>query len=360
MQAQPSGVSRPLARFLCVFAVASWAGHDGLAQQAAAQEASVQASQSSADVLLTDFQPVPVGAVGQQRAGVPVPREFPWVTVLDGVMGGRSSGSFVVRNGVLRFTGVLNTNGGGFSSIRTPTPGLDLTGFAGVHLRVRGDGRTYSVRMEQRGQDRSRRRRVRANYRGEFKATKLNGSAGWQDVYLPFERFVPTWRGRILDRPEIDVSRVGLLGVTLADGVDGPFAIEIDSIAAYRPLDLEAFVGQRRVLVVFAKDAADLNLLRTLRGLADASGQVEERHVSVAVVLEDGPSRLESQGASRPLGPVACAALRERFAPAEGGYTAVLVGKDGLEKFREAASIPSATWWERIDGMPMRQREMGR
>ena len=65
-----------------------------------------------------------------------------WRTVLDGVMGGRSTGSFEVRDGSMVFTGVLNTNGGGFSSVRRPGEDLQLgqDGEVGVRLRVRADG----------------------------------------------------------------------------------------------------------------------------------------------------------------------------------------------------------------------------
>ena len=51
-----------------------------------------------------------------------------WYSVNDGVMGGRSSGSFQVTDGKLRFSGVLNTNGGGFASIRTRSRDLKLGG----------------------------------------------------------------------------------------------------------------------------------------------------------------------------------------------------------------------------------------
>jgi len=41
-----------------------------------------------------------------------------WRVINDGVMGGRSSGGPRFENGVMVFEGRINTNGGGFSSIR--------------------------------------------------------------------------------------------------------------------------------------------------------------------------------------------------------------------------------------------------
>ena len=47
-----------------------------------------------------------------------------WVTVNDNVMGGRSKGGFVIKKDRLIFSGATNTNGGGFSSIRTKPQNL--------------------------------------------------------------------------------------------------------------------------------------------------------------------------------------------------------------------------------------------
>lgn len=50
--------------------------------------------------------------------------------------------------------------------------------------------------------------------------------------------------------------------------------------------------------------------------------------------------------------------LRDRFDVGSGMFTAVLVGKDGGEKFRSRNPIPPQDLFERIDAMPMRRREM--
>ena len=158
-----------------------------------------------------------------------------WQTVLDGVMGGRSSGTFVVEDGRVVFTGVLNTNGGGFSSVRRPASdlGLGTEAETGIHLRVRGDGRTYTLRLRQP----SPTSRLAASYRSPFATQDLRsaGDAGvWQDVFLPFADMVPTWRGRTLDLPAVDPGRVDEIGVSIDDKIDGPFQIELGEIRTYR------------------------------------------------------------------------------------------------------------------------------
>ena len=53
--------------------------------------------------------------------------ELSWYVVNDNVMGGRSEGTFTIEQGTLRFAGRTNTDGGGFSSIRTQRFKLDLS-----------------------------------------------------------------------------------------------------------------------------------------------------------------------------------------------------------------------------------------
>ena len=73
--------------------------------------------------------------------------DLDWYVVNDNVMGGRSEGDFEQEAGELRFAGRTNTNGGGFSSIRTQPVQLDLSNRAGIRLRVMGDGRRYTWRL---------------------------------------------------------------------------------------------------------------------------------------------------------------------------------------------------------------------
>ena len=70
-----------------------------------------------------------------------------WYVVNDNVMGGRSEGGFEQEEGELRFTGRTNTNGGGFSSIRSQPAQLDLSNYTGIELKIRGDGRRYTWRL---------------------------------------------------------------------------------------------------------------------------------------------------------------------------------------------------------------------
>jgi len=157
-----------------------------------------------------------------------------WNTVLDGVMGGRSTGSFAMGGDRMVFTGVLNTNGGGFSSVRRSAQdlGLGRDDEAGIHLRVRGDGRAYTLRLRQPAPS----LRVAASYRASFATEDLRASAdpdAWQDVFVRYADLTPTWRGRTLDLPAIDPAAVDEIGVSIDDKIDGPFHIELRAIGTF-------------------------------------------------------------------------------------------------------------------------------
>ena len=277
-----------------------------------------------------------------------------WRTVLDGVMGGRSTGSFEVRDGRMVFTGVLNTNGGGFSSVRR-RGGLDLgvDGEVGVHLRVRGDGRKYTLRLRQP----TAQRRYAASYRTQFE-TRAGDS--WQDVYVPYSALRPTWRGRDLDLPPVDPSKVDELGVSIDDKIDGPFRIEIQQIRTYGAFDLDTLRDERRPLVVFAANAQDPRAVQQLATAQRDADGFAEREITLVVVYEDGAAF----AGARQLSVKDSAALRDRFARnrkgATDGFTALLIGKDGQVKLRRPSVVTAAQLMRLIDRMPMRQQEMGR
>ncbi len=151
-----------------------------------------------------------------------------WQTVLDGVMGGLSTGKIAAgENGTLRFTGELSLeNNGGFSQIRTAVTGDDFEGATGLRLRVKGDGRTYQCDIRS-----SRMRLMAGGYQRNF-ATK---AGEWIEVEIPFDQCVANSFGqRVRNAPALDAASIESVGITLADKKEGPFAIEVDWI---RPMD---------------------------------------------------------------------------------------------------------------------------
>jgi monofunctional biosynthetic peptidoglycan transglycosylase len=150
-----------------------------------------------------------------------------WRIVDDGVMGGLSQGKREIsKDGILRFFGTLSlANNGGFSSLRTEAVKLDLSGAEGLLLRVKGDGRTYQVRLT-----------TDAEYQGRemsFQAGFPTEKDKWTEVKVPFACFVGTWRGMQLPDKILDPAKVRRLGLQLADKKEGPFQLRVDWIRTY-------------------------------------------------------------------------------------------------------------------------------
>lgn len=148
-----------------------------------------------------------------------------WTAVNDNVMGGLSAGGARITDGVLRFSGNLSLeNNGGFSSIRHSAD-LDLSRYDGIRLRVRGDGRTYQLRLHTDARYFGR----AVAFSGEFPT--LAGE--WSEVEVPFASLAATFRGRRMTNYTFDPEQVELIGILLADKTPGPFQLEIDRIQPY-------------------------------------------------------------------------------------------------------------------------------
>ncbi len=151
--------------------------------------------------------------------------DFGWYVLNDNVMGGRSEGTFKEEKGTLVFTGDTNTSGGGFSSIRTRAMQLDLSGQAGIRLRVKGDGRRYTWRLTTSARWRGR----QVAYWADFETRK----GSWSTADIPFSQFIPRFRGYELDGPALDPRQITSMGLMIYDKQDGPFEINLASVHAY-------------------------------------------------------------------------------------------------------------------------------
>jgi NADH dehydrogenase [ubiquinone] 1 alpha subcomplex assembly factor 1 len=151
--------------------------------------------------------------------------DLSWYVQNDNVMGGRSEGGFDIHSGELIFSGNTNTNGGGFSSIRTHPLKLDLSAYTGIRVKVKADGRRYTWGIQTDALWRGR----RINYWADFDTLTDETNV----IDIPFIDFFPQFRGFKLDGPELDTSQITEFALYQYDKTDGPFAIRLISVEAY-------------------------------------------------------------------------------------------------------------------------------
>jgi hypothetical protein len=180
------------------------------------------------------------------------PDALKWHRLDDGVMGGQSETQHCDESGVLHFKGVINTNGGGFTSIRAPFAAGLLTddAISALKIRHRGDGKTYKVLLSDGTS--SGPMGTSPSWQMDLPTRQLKGSDEWETSVLPLDRFLPSFGGRSplgeKDRSKYtlrasEMKEIGLmLSLRLADGGPNPeetfgsgvfdFSLEVESIEA--------------------------------------------------------------------------------------------------------------------------------
>jgi monofunctional biosynthetic peptidoglycan transglycosylase len=149
-----------------------------------------------------------------------------WLIINDGVMGGMSTSDIAYNpEGYLVFTGNVSLqNNGGFASFRSQSKTFDLADYDGIKIRIRGDGKKYSLRL-----------RTSSSFDGIAYAADFQSLKGdWQEIRIPFSDFTARFRGRIIMNAEaLDQANIRQLGFLISDKQQGPFVMDIDWIKAY-------------------------------------------------------------------------------------------------------------------------------
>jgi monofunctional biosynthetic peptidoglycan transglycosylase len=92
-----------------------------------------------------------------------------------------------------------------------------------VRLRVRGDGRSYQLRLRQ---DR--------NFDGVAWRVTFQSRADWQDLEFAWPDFEPVFRGRpVPGAGPLEPDAIGQIGFLIADGRTGPFRLEVAELSYY-------------------------------------------------------------------------------------------------------------------------------
>lgn len=145
-----------------------------------------------------------------------------WQSFDDWVMGGRSSSQMQFGEQGAHFTGRISlAKNGGFASIQSSMPSLDLSDYTGISLNVLGDGKTYGFILRDDSQTPLR-------YQASFK-TKRDI---WQTVYLPFDRFAPMAMCQALTvAPTLNRDKISAVGLIVSHQF-GDFSLHVKTIEA--------------------------------------------------------------------------------------------------------------------------------
>lgn len=175
-----------------------------------------------------------------------------WFQLDDGVMGGQSQTDLKLlgKDDKLHFRGMINCNGGGFTSIRAKLPSDALTSDrTGLKIRFRGDGKTYKVILSnaERGGPFSK----VPSWQADLPTTKEHSDT-WDEVIIPFTELVAAFgggpRSQLSEQEKksyifnpMEMKEIGLmLSLRLSDGTSNPvetfgegifpFSLLVDSI----------------------------------------------------------------------------------------------------------------------------------
>ncbi len=160
-----------------------------------------------------------------------------WGALDDVVMGGVSASNMQFVPEAALFAGNVSiANSGGFASVRTRNfeMPINLSGFEGIELCVKGDGNRYKLFL-----------RTEAVWDGIGYSYSFDTEANtWINIRIPFADLVPVFRAKsVKDCPPIDASKIRSFQLMLSkfeyDGAlnpkfsPGSFALQVESIKAY-------------------------------------------------------------------------------------------------------------------------------
>ncbi|PNW44336.1 UNVERIFIED_CONTAM: NADH:ubiquinone oxidoreductase [Euhalothece sp. KZN 001] len=161
-----------------------------------------------------------------------------WGALDDVVMGGVSESGFYLDHQKAVFSGNVSTeNNGGFASVRTKNfeSPLNLSGYQGIYLRVKGDGNRYKFFL-----------RCDSSWDGIGYAYSFDTQKDvWLDIYVPFAELTPVFRAKTMnDAPPLDASQINSMQLMLSKFEydkqlnpyfnPGQFRLEVEEIKAYR------------------------------------------------------------------------------------------------------------------------------
>ena len=148
-----------------------------------------------------------------------------WRIVNDDVMGGLSSSKAIVEDNKIIFSGTVSLeNNGGFASLRSPVKDYKFEEFSGIEIKIKGDGKRYSVSMKET-----------TYFSGYFYTSTFETKKDeWVTIKLPFNQFRPYYFGKeTSSNKNIPLNKIKEISLLIGDKQDGGFITKVDYIKLY-------------------------------------------------------------------------------------------------------------------------------
>ena len=153
-----------------------------------------------------------------------------WMIVNDRVMGGVTESQLSrSSDGTLLFQGNVSLDlWGGFASVRYIFRTLNAENYNGILINIKGDGQIYQLRLRQQEQ-----------FDGVVFFQHFETVAEeWLEIFLPFDHFQASYRGRLLpNHPKLNKREISQIGLMISDKQKGPFRLAVKRIAFFKEED---------------------------------------------------------------------------------------------------------------------------
>lgn len=143
-----------------------------------------------------------------------------WRIINDWVMWWLSKWRYLIEDKKLKLFGNINTNGGGFSSIRKYVDEWLLNDINYIKIFLQGDERKYKITFRDN------------NIRWITYQTEIDLKKKWafEEINIPLSELKATFFWNRVNAGEFQKDRVREIGFIISDWIDGPFEIQVESI----------------------------------------------------------------------------------------------------------------------------------
>jgi NADH dehydrogenase [ubiquinone] 1 alpha subcomplex assembly factor 1 len=151
--------------------------------------------------------------------------EDKWRIVNDGVMGGLSSSKAIVQDDKIIFSGSVSLeNNGGFASLRSPVKDYDFSKFSGFEVKIKGDGKRYSISMKET-----------SYFTGYFYTKSFETKRDeWIVIQIPFNQFKLYYFGEKTNSSKKNpIDKIKEISLLIGDKQEGNFEAAISHVKLY-------------------------------------------------------------------------------------------------------------------------------